>query len=239
MKTILWITFSFTLLIQSVFAIDNRTLGLRFYDRWQADSTLSLLLPIYKENPQDDSVALAVAEASLWKKDIHTTSSIIANLKNPLSGDALRIHGMLFLQAGRLAEALQMFDRAIPKLNKPWGAMEQRALALAWLKRFEEAIQQAQKVTASKEASIGIRVRTHIHLATWYSWQKQWDLSKQEIAKALQLDKSSVDAYLQLGQIQEWLGNYHEAKESYGKILSIQSNHAEARLRLNKLHWVK
>lgn len=239
MKSSLWITISITLFIQSVYAIDNRTLGLRFYDRWQADSTLSLLLPIYRENPKDDSVALAVAEASLWKKDLKTASTIISNLQNPMSGDALRIQGVLYLQAGRLTEALQMLDRAIPKLSKPWGAMEQRALALAWLKRFEEAIQQAQKVTFSKEASIGIRVRTHVHLATWYSWQKQWDLSKQEISNALQLDKSSVDAYLQLGQIQEWQGQYHEAKESYGKILAIQSNHAEARLRLNKLHWVK
>jgi tetratricopeptide (TPR) repeat protein len=217
----------------------ERKQGFAHYEKWNADSTLHWLVPVYRANPGDDSVALAVAEASLWKKDFRTATTMISALRHPKSPQALRVQGVLYEQAGRLPEALLAYDQAIPLLSKPWGTMERRAQVLAWLKRIPEAKTQVQQIIGSKEPSTGLKVRCHVDLALWTAWEKDLDESSKILEKALQLDPKSTEALLLLGQIQEWRGEYPQAKSTYGKILSLDANHAEARLRLGKLQWVK
>jgi tetratricopeptide (TPR) repeat protein len=219
---------------------DNfRRQGFQYYSEWNADSTLSYLLPIYWAHPEEDSVAIAVAEASLWKKDFRTATQVITHLRNSESPEALRVKGLLFEQAGRLNEALQLYDKAIPRLLKPWGTMERRAQVLAWLGRVPEAKAQVQKVLKAKEPSEGLRIRCLLDLALWTAWDKDLSGSILLIKQALALDGKSIEALLQLGQVYEWQGNFSQAKKTYGRVLNLNDRHAEARLRLDKLQWVE
>src|SRR6185369_6462746 len=123
----------------------------------EADPTLTALVPIYRAHPEDDQVALAVAEASLWKKDYKTAVTVVGQLRSPDAPEALRVRGMVFEQVGRLPEALALYDLAIPKLPLPYGTMERKAQVLSWLKRFDEAAAQYKQVIDSPKASLGLR----------------------------------------------------------------------------------
>lgn len=217
----------------------SRRQGFQYYSDWNADSTLFYLLPIYRAHPEEDSVAIAVAEASLWKKDFRTATQVITNLRNSEKPEALRVKGLLFEQAGRLDEALQLYDKAIPGLLKPWGTMERKAQVLAWLGRIPEAKAQAEKILKAKEPSKGLRIRCLLDLALWTAWEKDLSGSVLLINQALALDGKSIEALLQLGQVYEWQGDFSQAKKTYGRVLNINDRHAEARLRLDKLQWVK
>lgn len=216
-----------------------RVKGMRYYAEWNPDSTLHYLVPLYRANPQDDSLGLAVAEASLWKKDYKTATGTISNLVQPEAPDALRVKGLLFEQAGRLAEALELYNKAIPKLTKPWGTMERKAQVLAWLGKTEEAKSLIAEVIASKKVSEGLRLRASLHLALWTAWGKDLDQALAMTQAVLQKNPKHVDALMLLAQLQEWKGEYRKAKEAYGKVLVLEPNHADARLKLGKLQWVE
>ena len=218
---------------------NSRREGFQYYAAWNADSTLFYLLPLYRAHPVEDSVAIAVAEASLWKKDFRTATQVITNLRHSESPEALRVKGLLFEQAGRLDEALQLYDKVIPRHPQPWGTMERRAQVLAWLGRVPEAKTQVQKVLVAKEPSKGLRIRCLLDLALWTAWEKDLPGSVKLLEQALALDGKSIEALLQLGQVYEWQGDFPQAKKTYGRVLNLNDRHAEARLRLDKLQWVK
>lgn len=226
-------------LIWSADANLDRKQGFRFYASYQADSTLKYLVPLYQASPKDDSLGLAIAEASLWKKDYRTATTVITNLQQAQNPEALRIKGLLLEQAGRLPEALAAYDQAILKHPKPWGSMERRAQVLAWLGKRNEAKQQIQQVLKSKEPSDGLRVRCYLDLALWTAWDKEFDEAAKQLRNALAIDSKSIEGLLLLGQIHEWKGEFILAKKVYGQILSIDDKNAEARLRLGKLQWVQ
>lgn len=216
-----------------------REKGFRYYSVWNPDSTLFYLVPLYRASPQDDSLGLAVAEASLWKKDYKTATGVVTSLANPESPDALRVKGLLFEQAGRLKEALELYNRAIPRLLKPWGTMERKAQVLAWSGKVEEAKAVIREVILSKAVSEGLRLRSQLHLALWTAWGKELDQAISMTEAVLQKASKHVDALMLLAQLEEWKGEYRKAKEYYGKVLVVEPSHADARLRLGKLQWVK
>jgi tetratricopeptide (TPR) repeat protein len=220
-------------------AEENRYRGLFHHGLAQPDDALRYLMPVYRARPQDEVVALAVAEASLWKKDYKTAVTIVGQLREPEAADALRVRGMVFEQAGRLKEALELYERAIPKLALPWGAMERKAQVLSWLKRFDEAASTYAKVVASKEASVELRRRCRVRMAEIAAWKKDFDAALSQLAKLLAEEPRLTDALLLKGQILEWQGEFAEAKRAYSRILEIDAGHGEARLRLNKLLWVR
>lgn len=226
----------------SVLVAQNQTdltNGFRFYTEWNADSTLHYLVPLYQKNPGIDSVGLAIAEASLWKKDFKTATTVIANLQKPESAESWRVRGLLYEQVGRLAEALVAYDKAIPFLKQPWGTMERKAQVLAWSGKRNEAKNLIQKVLASPEISMGLRSRSELHLALWLAWDKDLDQSIKLIERILQREPNHVEAMMQLAQVFEWKGNYKGAKHLFGKVLEVQPSHGEARLKLGRLQWVQ
>lgn len=220
-------------------AEENRYQGLLHHGMAQPGETLRHLLPIYRAQPSDDVVALAVAEASLWKKDYRTAVTIVGQLKAPDAPDALRVRGMVYEQAGRLKEALALYERAIPKLALPWGTMERKAQVLSWLERFDEAAATYAKVAASQDASVELRRRCRVRMAELSAWKKDFPGALAQLDKLLVEEPRSTDALLLKGQILEWQGDFGGAKRAYSRVLEVDAAHAEARLRLNKLLWVK
>jgi tetratricopeptide (TPR) repeat protein len=213
--------------------------GLFHHGLAEPERTLEVLVPVYRAHPEDDEVALAVAEASLWKKDYRTAATVLGQLKAPEAPEALRVRGLLFEQAGRLPEALAVYDRAVPLLKRPWGTLERKAQVLSWLKRFPEAAAAYRQVVESKQASVGLRQRCRVRLAELRAWQKDFEGALGQLDQLLGEDPHLVDAMLLRGQILEWQGHFVEAKQTYSRVLAVDSGQAEARLRLGKLLWVK
>jgi tetratricopeptide (TPR) repeat protein len=218
---------------------EDRYRGLFHHGLSEPDPTLQYLVPVYRAHPGDDTVALAVAEASLWKKDYKTAATVTGLLQKPEAPEALRVRGMLFEQAGRLPEALDFYSRAIPRLALPWGTRERKAQVLSWLKRFDEAAALYQEVASSKQASPGLRQRCRVRLAELTAWKKDFDGALAQLAQLLKEEPRLPEALLLRGQILEWRGEFGEAKQTYSRLLAIDGSNAEARLRLNKLLWVK
>jgi len=212
--------------------------GLMFYEKWQADSALHYLIPAYQASPTNVKIALAVAEASLWKKDFKTATTILSQLENPNTPEANRVRGILFEQANRLSEALAMYNKAIPKLNLPWGTMERKAKVLSWLKRYEESKKVYHKIIASDVASDELKIRCEIQVAQLTAWEKDLPGALKKLRNVLQKDPKNIEALMLQAQIQEWSGDFQEAKASYEKVLEIDSSHNTARLKLDKLQWV-
>jgi tetratricopeptide (TPR) repeat protein len=218
---------------------ERRYRGLFHHGLAQPGPALEHLMPAYRADPKDDLVALALAEASLWKKDYKTALAVVGHLQAPESADALRVRGMIFEQAGRLPDALALYERAIPKLKQPWGTLERKGQVLSWLKRFDDARSTYQKVVESSAASTGIRRRCRVHIAELTAWQKDFTGALAQLGELLKEEPRQVEALLLQGQILEWSGRYPEAKQAYSRILAIDPNHRESRLRLDKLLWVK
>ncbi|HXI60203.1 MAG TPA: tetratricopeptide repeat protein [Polyangia bacterium] len=213
--------------------------GLFHHGLAEPDATLQSLVPYYRAHPDDDVVALAVAEASLWKKDYKTAVTVLGQLRQPDAPQALRVRGLMLEQVGRLPEALALYNQAIPRLPLPWGTMERKALVLSWLKRFDEAAVTFKAVVASKQASLGLRQRCRVRLAELTAWNKDFDGALGQLAVLLKEEPRQVDALMLTGQILEWQGDFADAKKTYSRVLAIDAGQAEARLHLDKLLWVK
>jgi tetratricopeptide (TPR) repeat protein len=217
----------------------DRYRGLFHHGLGQPDAVLKYLVPVHRARPSDDAVALAVAEASLWKKDYKTALQLIEQLQAKDAPEALRVRGMVLEQAGRLPEALALYERAIPRLALPWGALERKAQVLSWLKRFGEASTTYAKVAASPQASIELRRRCRVRMAEIAAWQKDFAGALAQLDTLLAEEPRLVDALLLRGQILEWQGEFAEAKRVYSRVLAIDAGQRQARLRLDKLLWVQ
>jgi tetratricopeptide (TPR) repeat protein len=220
-------------------AEEDRYRGLFHHGLGQTDAALQYLLPAYRARTADDTVALAVAEASLWKKDAKTANAVVSQLEQRDAPEALRVRGLLLEQAGKLTEALALYERAIPMLPQPWGTMERKAQVLSWLKRFDEAAATYGKVAASAKASIELRRRCRVRIAELTAWKKDFDGALAQLARLLAEEPRLTDALLLRGQIMEWKGEFAEAKRAYSRVLALDAGHPEARLRLDKLLWVE
>jgi len=217
----------------------DRYRGLFHHGLGQPDRVLQYLVAVHRARPADDAVALALAEASLWKKDYRTALTLVDHLQAKDAPEALRVRGMVLEQAGRLSEALALYERAIPRLPRPWGAIERKAQVLSWLKRFAEATATYAKVVASREASIELRRRCRVRMAEITAWQKDFTGALAQLEAVLAEEPRVVDALLLRGQILEWQGEFAEAKRAYSRVLAIDAEHRQARLRLDKLLWVQ
>jgi tetratricopeptide (TPR) repeat protein len=216
-----------------------RSAGLAHAQLGRDELALEQLVPVYRAHPEDDAVAYAIAEASLRKRDFKTAQTVLAALRAPNAPDALRLLGMLHEQAGKLTEALALYERAIPGLAQPLAAMERRARVLSWLARFDDASAAFAALVADPRADVSVRRRARVRMAELTAWKKDLDGALSELAGVLGEEPHHAEALLLQGQVREWQGRYPEAKQSYSTLLAADANHAEARLRLDKLLWVQ
>jgi tetratricopeptide (TPR) repeat protein len=138
-----------------------------------------------------------------------------------------------------LPEALALYERAIPQLARPEPAVEARARVLSWLGRFDEAATGYGALVDNAHASVEQKRRCRVRIAELTAWKKDLDGALGQLAGVLTEDPARADALLLQGQILEWQGRYADAKRSYSALLAADANHAEARLRLDKLLWVR
>lgn len=199
---------------------------------------LEVLVPVYQARPDDD-VALAIAEASLEKRDFRTAETVLRALAAPDAPNALRVRGLLHEQANQLNEALALYERALPGLAQPLATLERRARVLGWLARFDESHAAYAALAANEAASVGLRQRCRVRMAELTAWKKDLDGALAQLRQLLTEDPKLADALLLQGQILEWQGRYADAKQSYSSLLAFDAANAEARLRLDKLLWVK
>lgn len=218
---------------------DARLLGLVHHALYQPDSVLRVLGPVFKEGKADDRVVFALAEAFLWKKDYRDAQAILDPFPRKDELGYLRVQATQMELVNRHAEALEIWDRVIARDPRPWGAMERKAILLSWMKRFDLSQELFAKVASSKAVSAPLRLRCLVRRAEVLAWNKDLDGSLKALQEILASHPDHVDALLLRGQVLEWLGRYPEAKATYTALLQKHPDHAAARLRLEKLGWVK
>jgi tetratricopeptide (TPR) repeat protein len=218
--------------------LEQRDRGLFHHAMAQPEATLAHLIPVYRADPADDTVALAVAEASLWKKDPATAQLVLGQLQAPDAPQALRVRGLMLEQSLRFAEALELYDRAIPQLDQPWGTLERKAQVLSWQKRFDASSATYAIVAGAHQASRELRQRCRLRLAEVRAWKKDFGGALAELGALLKDAPELVEAWLLTGQILEWQGELTRAKQAYSRVLTLDSQHVEARSRLDGLLWV-
>jgi tetratricopeptide (TPR) repeat protein len=216
-----------------------RESGLHHFELGEDDRALEKLVLVYRAQPQDDAVALAIAEASLRKRDFKTARVLVEALRAPEAPEALRVRGALLEQANRLPEALASYERAIPGLASPYAAMEGRARVLSWMERFDDGIAAYRVLADDARAGIELQRRSRVRIAELTAWKKDLDGALAQLAILLAEQPRSAEALLLQGQILEWQGKYAEAKRSYSTVLAFDAAHAQARMRLDKLLWVE
>lgn len=213
--------------------------GLCHHGLGEADATLEHLVPVYRADPSDDRVALAIAEASLWKQDVKTAQGVVAALRVPEAPEALPVRGLLLEQSGQLDAAIALYERSIPRLEQPWSILERQAQALSWLRRFDAALATYARVAGDPAASPEQRLRCRVRMAEIAAWQRDLDGALAQLRSIASDAPERVDALLLQGQIQEWQGDFIGAKHSYSRILSADADQADARSRLGRLLWVE
>lgn len=218
---------------------DPRLLGLVHHGSYRPDSVLAVLGPLHKSGKADDRVVLALAEAFLWKKDYRNAQALLDAFPRKEDLGFLRVQATQMELVNRHAEALALWDRVIARDPKPWGAMERKAIVLSWGKRFEESVALFSKVIAAPQASEPLRLRCRVRRAEVLAWNRDFDEALAGLKEILRTRPDHAEAALLQGQVQEWQGRFAEAKATYTALLQKRPDHAGARLRLEKLGWVK
>jgi tetratricopeptide (TPR) repeat protein len=218
---------------------DPRLLGLVHHALYRPDSTLAVLGPLHRAGSADSRVVFALAEAFLWKKDYRNAQALLDAWPGKDDLGYLRVLATQMELVNRHGEALAIWDEVIGRDPRPWGAMERKAIVLSWTKRFDESQALFAKVASSNAASAPLRLRCQVRRAEVMAWSKDLEGALKELRGVLASHPDHVEASLLRGQILEWLGRYPEAKATYTAVLQKRPDLASARLRLEKLGWVK
>ncbi len=133
--------------------------------------------------------------------------------------------GVNFSHAGKYADALTAYDKAVFIRPNNADAWLERGVALENLGRYSDAVDSYDKAIALQPAyaeawyNRGIALRK---LGRYADAITSYD-------KAIAINPSYVEALLNRGVALDYLGRYDEAIASYDRVLAIQPNHTSAR----------
>lgn len=218
---------------------DARLRGLICHGSYQADSTLAILGPLQRAGSRDPRVLLALADAFLWKKDFRNAEMLLESCPAKESVPYLKTSASLLESTRRIEEAIAMWDRVIARDPLPWEAMERKAIALGWLKRFGPSIELLDRIIAAPPVSAPQRLRARTKRAETLAWMKEFDKALDEIGRIKATHPDHVPGLLLEGSIREWQGRFVEAKSIYSTILQTTPHQSEALARMENLEWVK
>lgn len=218
---------------------DARLRGLVFHGSYLADSTIAILGPLQRAGSKDPRVLLALSDAFLWKKDFRNAAALLESCPTKESIPYLKSLATLLESTQRIEEAIAQWDRIIARDQKPWEAMERKAIALGWLKRFDPSIELLDRIIAGPPVSAPQRLRARTKRAETLAWKKEFAKALEEIGRIKASQPDYVPALLLEGSIREWQGRFAEAKAIYSVILQANPRQSEALLRLENLGWVE
>jgi adenylate cyclase len=171
---------------------------------------------------QDEIVQTIVATLAVKLTRIEQERAFVKPTSNLEAYDYL-LRGREYLsRATRSAnlEARKMFQEAIeldPRYAAAYvglGWTHRRDVIYGWTEFPNQALQQAHEL-AQKALNLKESAAAHRLLGQLYLPQRQYDLARRELERALELNPNDADSYADLGQVMLFAGRSEEAIQSF------------------------
>jgi tetratricopeptide (TPR) repeat protein len=146
--------------------------------------------------------------------------------REPANPDALHLLGMIALQAGQPAAAVDLLSKALVGNPGAAGIYSNRAVALAALGRIGEAVADYDRAIALKPDFI----EAHLNRANALSRLRQFEAALQGYDAVVELAPLNAEAYCRRGDCLQSLARADEALASYERAIELNGGHAAAHL---------
>ncbi len=213
--------------------------GLNYHALYQPDPSLLHLKKAYGQGIRNDTLLIKLAEVFLWKKNFREASRLTEQVIDKRHPEFLKVKARHHEILGEFAEAIKLYDLAIAKEKLPYETMARKATVLSWAKDYDGAIALFTEIISAKKVLPPLRKNCLIRRAEVVSWKKDFVAALADLDAVLKMDKQNSEAILLKGKILEWQGEYLSAKKLYAEILSFDAENDQAKMRLEKLEWVK
>jgi len=137
------------------------------------------------------------------------------------------------LRAGKVVEALTLYDQILQAWPEDLEARRGRALALGRLGRYSDALEEYGRVLAIKPED----VEAHVGRARVLGWMGRYPESETETRRILVENPKAVDAYLQLGAVLGWQHKYSDAAMAYEHARELSPQDPEPLVGLARLRF--
>ena len=167
--------------------------------------------------------ALALISSGNPADALQLLSSIPADSR--LYPHALHLHGIAHATQGRTAQAIEMFELALPCLADNEELLANLSRAYAAATRFADALDLLDKIAETGKASAAI----YSDRAAVLEKLGKDVLAIDNYDKAIELDSGYFDAWTGKGNLLHKMGNYEEALSCQDQAIGLRSDHALAR----------
>ena len=137
------------------------------------------------------------------------------------------------LRAGKVEEALTIYDQILEARPQDPEARKGRAIALGRLGRYADALEEYGLVLAVTPKDM----EAHIGRARILGWMGRYSEAEAECRQTLLENPTAVEAYLQLGTILGWERKYSEAAEVYERAHQLAPQDPEPFVGLARLRF--
>ena len=212
-----------------------RLLGLLHYQRGKGDEAVALLGQAVEAHPDfldgRRTLALVLGKMGRWEEALvqHAEAVRLA----PSDASVLNDFGCALLEAGRLDDAAEMLRLAVDLDPEHGDALTNLAAVLNRMRRSLEAAEVIGHAIALRPDHAGV---LGVHSAILAS-NGDYVGAETVAHRAIQLQNTDANAWVQLGNISIDVGKVDTAAEAYGKAVELApSNRVAAHNRLYALH---
>ncbi len=218
----------------------RKRLGATYIKLWDMSAAIRTLRDAAKSAPRDAEIKGFLADALSWDKDFGEAAALYEEaLANGDAPVAVR------LGYARTLAWMKDFDAAIEQYRlaakqEPSSLDAHMGLGqiLSWKKQFDQSIASYRRVPGLTNVPEYKAVALS-RIGQVQVWKGDLDEARSAWNEALRHDAKNVEALFGLGELDEWAGNYKQAKKRYERILQVQPGHKSAKAKLLQLMWVK
>jgi len=203
----------------------------------ELDQSIAALERAVKADPRSALTHAALAEAcrrkyavsreSLWKERANESLKK-AEALNPDLGSVRQTAGLIQLDAGQYARAVQDFGRAVELNPNDSDAYQRLARAYHWMNRDQEALAAHRKAI---EVQPGY-YRPYEQLGAFYLNAAHYEQAAEQFRKVVELIPGWPDSHFELAAAYVELGRYPEAAEEARLALALDRNYVNALITL-------
>jgi tetratricopeptide (TPR) repeat protein len=218
----------------------EKRMGAAYIKLWDMPAAIEALRGALKQAPDDSEAKVLLAEALSWNKNFGEAAAMYKDLlASGYSGvDARLGYARTLSWMKNFDAAIVQYKAAAQEYPSNLDAHMGLGQLLSWQKQFDNSLAAYRRVVTLtsvpeyKSAALARIGQVHV-------WKGDMDAARTAWGEAVRFDAGNVDALLGLGELDEWSGNYKEAKRRYERILKVQPEHKAAKSKLLQLLWVK
>jgi tetratricopeptide (TPR) repeat protein len=218
----------------------RKRMGAAYIKLWDMPAAIEALRAVLKQAQDDTEAKVLLAEALSWNKNFGEAAAMYKELLSSgySSVDARLGYARTLSWMKNFDEAVEQYRAAAKEDPSSLDAHMGLGQMLSWQKQFDNSLAAYRRVVTLtgvpeyKSAALARIGQVHV-------WKGDLDAARTAWGEAVRFDAGNVDALFGLGELDEWSGNYKEAKRRYERILKVQPEHKAAKSKLLQLLWVK